>query len=1026
MRKWLPAVAFDRPVTVFMAVLALLALGILSWARIPVQMWPSGFDPSFLWIWVPYPNSSPRETDEAVVRVIEEQLSTVTGIKTLESGAESGSAWFQVEFHGSQDMGTAYNAVVDRMERALVDLPEDVGDYGVFKFNPDDQPVMWLGVSMPEGVDAHYVLTRVMQPRLERMPGVASIDVWGVGERRVYVDYDLERFMAHGVDLGELQGRLGADNLQMAGGRIEERGLLRYVRSLALLSDIDTLRDYPVRDDLVLADIADVRMRSVRESSFNRINGEDGASFAIKKESSANTAEVCRRVEAALAELEQDPRMEGVRFFTFFSQGDLIRESMDNLFNTLLMGGVLAVIVLFAFLREWRMTLLIALSIPLSLLITIGVLYFRGDSLNLLALMGLMLAVGMVVDNAIVVIEAIYRRRAEGMGLRAATVEGAAEVNLAILLSTATTMVVFLPIILMSENATFSFFMKVLGLPVVFALGASLLVALVFAPFATRFVRHAQVREDPRWLQWLTDRYERMLAWVLAHRADSAAALVAMLLVTVAVPMQQVGCTDAGDGNLNDFTIRFSVPREASIQDRDTIVQQVEEVVEANRERWGVRVYRSRLESDSYWGQLYVYLETDAPMSREDVMEDARKALPNDIPGVRTRVGWDDGGTGRPTNQLTVMINGEDMEVLDALSDEVIRVTEQLPGVIGSRKGYEVAGTDEIRLRVDRDALAHHRMDAMTVAQTVAWAMRGTRLEDMRQGEREVPVLTGLAVEDRGSIDVLGNFPVWSGQSGTQVPLRALTDVEVGKGPAMIRRINRRTGVKISIDLDKETTTEEMQDVVFPALQLLDLPRGYTIGPGLEREFQLEEDEAQQFALLLSVTFVFLLMGILLESFVLPLSIITTVPMAMMGALWGLWITDTPMDSMAAVGLVILVGVVVNNGIVLVDLVTQLRREGMERTEALLVAGRRRLRPILMTALTTIGGLIPMAVGSAAFIGIPYAPLGRIVIAGLATATVLTLIFVPFLYAVLDDLREAMWRWYTFVRSGALTPAGGT
>jgi HAE1 family hydrophobic/amphiphilic exporter-1 len=560
----MPALAYDRPVSALMLFVALLVVGFIAQSRIPLQMMPRGYEPHFLWVNVQYTGASPIEVDEEIVREVEAQLGTVPGIKSLNSNANNGSAGIGIEFHSSVDMDVAYNAVVDRMERALLDFPEGVDRYFIWKFNPDDEPILWIGVSLPEEVeDPHHVMTRVIEPQLQRIPGVAAMDSWGLPQRSVYIDYDREKVISHGVNLGDVQRRLSSDNFQMAGGKLRDHGELLYVRSLARIESVEDLRRFPVKTGVVLGDIADVQLRSAYSSSINRIAGQDGVAMAIRKESTANTVEVSRAIVEVLAELENDPRLSGAKFFTFFNQGELIEGSVNTLRNTMLTGGLFAVGILYLFLREWRMTLLISMSIPFSLLITVGVLYFRGDTMNLLSMMGLMLAVGMVVDNAIVVIETIYRRRAEGATLRDAAIDGTAEVNLAILMSTLTTMVVFLPLILMSESVEFSFFMGVLGFPVVFALAASLLVATYFAPLATRMVGSAEVKEDARWLAWLTRTYASAMGWVLRHRFDATVLLLAMGVLTIVVPYNNLPEGSGGGGNLNDFRIRFSVPLDA-------------------------------------------------------------------------------------------------------------------------------------------------------------------------------------------------------------------------------------------------------------------------------------------------------------------------------------------------------------------------------------------------------------------------------------------------------------------------------
>lgn len=1022
LRTWLPALSYDKPVTVLVGFLALLVIGLIAWTRIPVQMLPSGFEPRFLFVHVPYPGGAPLETDDRVIQPVLEQLSTVPGIRRLGTTASTGAAQFRIQFWGGTDMDDAYNTVVDRIERALPDLPEEVERYFVFAFNPDDSPILWIGVSFPDAVeDPYHLMTQVVQPRLERVDGVGSIDVFGVPRQVVAIDYERDKLFAHLIDLGGVQQRLSSDNFQLGSGRIVERGRVRPIRGLSALGSQDLAR-FPVRDSLVLSDIATIRAGGVLSSDLQRIDGEDAAALAIRKESGANTVEIAEAVRAELAVLEQDRRLLGARFHVFFDQGELVEGSVDTLTNTALTGGLFALGILFLFLREWRMTLLIAASIPLSLLLTVAGLYFLGFDLNLISLMGLMLAVGMVVDNAIVVVETIYRRRGEGAGLREAAVEGTGEVNLAIIASTATTMVVFLPVMLMTENADFSFFMTVMGLPVVLALAASLLVALVFAPLATRYIGAAQIKGDARWLVWLTGRYRAVLGFVLSRRTDTAIAVLAAGVLTFTIAVPGVQCDGGGDENLNDFEIRFTVPPQAGMSERDAILRRYEQMVESHREAWGVRVYRAELRSGRSMGELSVYLESDGPMAREDVMEAARAALPQDLPGVAGTIGWE-GGDGGGDQTLSLDVHGQDMGTLLAVGDEIVRRVEGLEGVIGARMDQERDGADEIQLRLHRDALARYAVNASQVGQTVAWSLRGTVLNPLREGEREIGLQSSFSLEDRSDIDTVLDFEIWSPERLAFIPIRVLTDVAFAKGPQAIHRTNGRTSVSVTVDLADGVKPPEVYPRIDAALEDMAFPRGTSWRKGDAFDMQMENDAALGLAMALSIAFVFLLMGMLFESFVLPLGVVTTIPMAMFGSMWGLYLTGTGMDTMAGVGLVILVGVVVNNGIVLVDLVTQLRADGMERTQALIEAGARRLRPILMTALTTICGLIPMALGSSSFIGIPYAPLGRTVISGLAVGTLLTLVLIPFLYAWLDDLAAGVRRWAGYVMRGPVAPA---
>ncbi len=998
MREWLPALALRRPVTVLMGLVAALVLGLVAYVRIPVQLMPDGFETRSMWLRVPYPNASPIETDERVVKVLREELSTLPGLKRLRTRASENSAGFGLEFHNDVAMDVSYNEVIDRIERALPDLPDEARDYRVFKFDPNDAAVLYAGITFDEQVEDPYgVVTDLVVPRLERVAGVAAVDTWGVPGRRLFVDYDREKLLALGVDVGDVQRRLQTDNVQLGSGRVVSEGRVRHVRGLARLDDAATLRAWPVRDGLALAAVADVSLRGVVSADIDRLDGKANGGLAVRKDAASNTVEVTRAVVAALEELEADPRLAGVNFAVWFDQGDVIQSSNDTLVTAALQGGALSVVVLLAFLRAWRMTLLISAAIPGSLLVTVGVLYLMGASLNLVAMMGLMLAVGMVVDNAIVVVEAIWRRRALGEGARSAAVGGAGDVGLAILASTSTTMATFLPVILMTERAEASFFLRALGTPVILALAASLLIALLVAPLATLWVPGSGVKPDPRWLDAIRTAYVRLLDAALARRWDTLVTLLAVLMLTGVVAGPAISCGGGGGSMMRQVRVGFSVPNRATPDEREDIVVALEEALEPERDRLGIEFVVAELDAYATQGDLELFLRDDAPMTLDEVADEVKKLLPKEIPGVRTWVGWD---ASSDKQRLTLPVYGENLRVLDE---------------IGAATEVEEDGSDEVRVLPDRDALARHGIDARVLATTVASALRGVFLDPLITTTGELDVEARISVADRSRVDQLLDFPVAT-PTGL-VPVRAVARVELGKGAGTIRRIDGRTSVEVTVDIARDAAREDVSAGLKATLAGMELPRGYSVDTDAWRADQAEEDSATMLALLMSVVFVFLLMGMLFESWILPLGILVTIPLAGVGAAWALVLTGTDLDTMAGVGMVVLVGVVVNNGIVLIDRVVSLRREGVEREEAVRRAGGERLRPILMTAVTTIVGLVPMALGSSDFVGIPYAPLGRVVIGGMVASTALTLVFLPWLYLVLDDLSGAAMAVWARLRS---------
>jgi HAE1 family hydrophobic/amphiphilic exporter-1 len=415
-------------------------------------------------------------------------------------------------------------------------------------------------------------------------------------------------------------------------------------------------------------------------------------------------------------------------------------------------------------------------------------------------------------------------------------------------------------------------------------------------------------------------------------------------------------------------------------------------------------------------GSTVVYLEnerTSEMMTREEAIEDAKENMP-EIPGASLYIGRGGSSSG-PSNTLNVYLHGEDTQTLEKLGNEVQRIITAVPDVIGVSSELEDGGGQEIRLDVDRQIANRFGISPNRIGRTVGFALRASPLPSFHDGDQEVDVVSRFQLDDRRDLNRLLDFPIWSASTNDVVPLRTLTRTGYAQGLGSIERINRVTSYPMSVDLAKGVSAQGAWASIEGALKAMKFPDGYSWSRKWNTEIDVEEKDARVLALVLSVTFVFLIMGILFESFLLPMSIVTTIPMAFLGAYWTLYITSTSLDMMGAVGFVILVGVVVNNGIVYIDLVTRLRNDGMDRIEALVEGGARRLRPILMTALTTIFGLMPMAVGNSSFVGMPYSPLGRVVAGGLATGTILTLFLLPFLYTILDDMRDTARNWLAHI-----------
>ena len=1022
----LPRLSLDRPVSVIMAVAALLVVGVVAYTRIPLDLVPGGLEGDRLYVRAGYADASPAEVEREVTRPLEEAIATVPRVGRVISGANRGGAWANVQFLPGTDMHEAYADLRDRIDRAMPELPEEIERVQVLRWNQDDWPVMWIGASLKgEFVDPFQLLDVHVRPALQRIEGVGTVEVRGEEARQVRIELDLGRLRGHGVEPYEVGRRLASLNFALPGGRVMEGGRRIHVRSLGRFESLDQVRQLIVDDEhgLRLGDVAEVALKPPKQDWFTRIDGRPALGIEVMKASGGNLVEISRGVRARLAQLQRRPHLEGVDFEIFWDQGEHIVESVDNLKSTGLWGGLFAALVLLFFLRAARMTLIITLAIPLSVTATVATIYFLGWSLNLITMMGLMLSLGLVVDNAIVIVENIHRRRQEGAGPREASIRGAGEVGLAVTMATLTTVVVFLPLILMSGDEEFAFIMLRLGGPVIVGLLASLIIALLIVPLAAQRIGTSG-GGDPRIIARGRAAYERVLAWVLTHRLDTTL-LVLAAMASMQIPMQGLERTDGGSRNQKDIWLAFRMPEGQTIEAADHFIAGVEDTLLSHRESYGLRLVETW--SSNSRGRIHLILEEDESndwyavawndllesaglrhsphMDYVEVLEDIEERL-RMPPGFEMRINWRDGGGG--DTAVSVNLHGPDTDRLVELSREVERRLERIPGLLSVQTDVD-RGATELRVRLDRAQVRRYGLDPRVISGNISYALRGRELTRMHTDDgREVSVFFQLREADRQSLHQLRSL-TFRAPGGHEIPLETLARLEVAQGLGGIRRENRQTVLAVTA-----ATTEAGAGTLFEqvdeAMAGFETPRGYRWDKGERFQRLQQQEDSRMFALILSVTFVFLLMGVLFESFVLPLSVIVAIPFSFLGVFWTLYLTKTPFDMLSGIGTVILVGVVVNNAIVLIDLANRLRAEGHDRFEALMEAGRHRFRPILMTTFTTIFGLLPMAVGNARMIGMPYAPLGRTMMGGLLASMVLTLIIVPLCYTFFDDLRQLLRR----------------
>ncbi|MDX1518321.1 MAG: efflux RND transporter permease subunit, partial [Woeseiaceae bacterium] len=753
---------------------------------------------------------------------------------------------------------------------------------------------------------------------------------------------------------------------------------------------------------LRLGDVANIELRTPERNYGRHLDRDYAIGVAINKTTGSNLVDVTDRVIAEVEEIGRLPQMQGINLFPLDNQGDSVRDSLTDLLNAGLVGGLLAIVVLYLFLRQVTTTLIVIAAIPFSLLITLGALYFAGLSLNILSMMGLMLAVGMLVDNGVVVTESIFRHRAAAPDKPVeATIAGVREVGLAVIAGTATTIIVFAPIIF-GARSDMTVFLTHVAVTIIVALGASLLLAQTLIPMLAARVDIPPQPKSGAFLDRLTQRYTKSLRWELNHPWWTALGIVLICVIGVLPMVLQLVKVDMFPQDVGRrLFMPYHIEGQHSLERIEATVDTIEEYLYSRQEEFNIRSVYSYYDQGRAESTLLLTDEDDATLSTIEIIELIEKDLPTIAIG-KPSFQFDQQGGGEG---FSLQLSGDSTALLNELGIEVARTLSSIEGLNDIRSDAE-AGEKEVRVSIDRDRAAANGLTAATIAQTISLAMRGENLREFRGETGEIAMRIAFRDNDRQSVEQLADLPLFTPE-GRRVPLGSVAPLHVGRSPDTIRRTDRQTAVILSATLGDDATMDSVRPKVEALMDQIDLPPGYSwkFGRGFERQ-----DDTQQMMMqniLLGIACIFLVMAALFESLLLPFSIILgSILFSVFGVFLFFAATGTTFSFMAMIGIMILIGVVVNNGIVLVDHINNLRNAGVLRMEAILTAGRDRLRPILMTVATTIVGLTPLALGTTQIggDGPPYYPMARAIIGGLAFSTVVSLLVVPALYVYFDNL----------------------
>ena len=1021
--------AVERRVTMTMAVIGIFVLGYLSLMRLPLEFMPS-FSSNSMWIRAPYDSSSPEEVEREIVRPLEDILGTINGVDTLTANASANEGSVSITFKDDVDMDLAAVEVRDRIDRVRHLLPDDLRHIRIRRWQSTDMPVYRFHLSADWGKDRLYDFTEhVIQRRLERLEGVASVEVWGIRKRELQVQLHPARMQAAGVDSRDVNSVLRNNHINVSGGYIKEGPRKLTVRSVGEFQTVEEIEKLPIGTRGVrgirIRDIADVAYTYPRQESFNFLNDKEAVTLSVFKSSTANLLDVVDAAKAELARIEAMPQAAGLSTRVLHDVSVDVRQGLGQLRNAGLLGGLLAVVFLFLFLRKVRTTALVALAIPISIVLTFVILYFLRElgvvttTINVVSLMGLMLAVGMLVDNSVVVIESISRHLTDlGEDAKTAALRGTSAVAMPIIASTLTTMCVFIPMIFLANTSGgFMRFMLDIGITICIVMVSSLLVALTVVPMVAAVLLRGENTNESKLTVALSAGYGHVIGFTMKHRFVFFVGILGMLYGSYKL-LGTIERTFTPRTMERQISINVDTPRSYSLEETQALYAEVTSLLNEHRVELDISdvVYRySRTGGRSRGGfrgrrrfDIYLVNEEQSKRSVREVRDEIRELLPAKA-GVDFKIAQSTGHGGRGGGfGINLDLKGDDMAVLELVAERVVATLEGTSWARDVDSSLD-SGTDEIHVSVDRERALQSGLSTQAVAFAISNALSSRPIGRIAADDREVDIVVQFREEDRSTLDQLKKMPIMA--SDARLPIGAMAAFEVEQGRRRIERENKRPKLSITANTNTAGASFRMMGQVTEIMNDISLPPGYEWGFGRSWRHAQQDWSSALFAFIFALGLIYLIMSALFESFVQPFTIMFSIPFAFIGVGIVLKLTSQPLDNMANMGLIILVGVVVNNAIVLIAHINHLRWQGMLRDEAIVVGGRHRLRPILMTAMTTVLGLLPM-VAPLIFPGVlgttegragNWAPVGLVILAGLTTSTFLTLVIIPTIYSLVDD-----------------------
>ncbi len=991
----LAAFALRKPVTICMIFISLLIFGVATSRLLPLEKFP-GIDIPQMMVQIPYNDATPAEIERMITRPVEEAIATMSGIKRLQASSFENRAEIFVEFAWDANIKAKSIEAREKIDAIRDELPDDVERVLVYKFNTNDMPIFQLRVSSDRDLsNAYDLLDRNLKRVIERVPGVSRVELYGVEKKQISVRLIPERITSLHIDTDQLGQRLRAANFSMSAGHFFANDQKYMVNPQGEFTDMRDVEQLYVAPGIMLKDIATISFELPERNEGRHLDRTYAVGFNIFSESSSNLVEVSRQVMQVIEKAKDDPAFNGINLFVMDDVADSVTSSLSNLIEAGLVGALLSIVVLYLFLRQLSTTLLVVLSVPFSICITLGVMYLFDYSLNILSLMGLMLAVGMLVDNAVVVTESIFQQREHHSNAETATKVGVGKVSLAVIAGTTTTAIVFLPNIV-GVKIDVTVFLEHVAIAICISLFASLLIAQTLIPLLASKMKAPKVLASgtPGYIK----RYRAILNWTMQNQRKSALIAV-FILVSTLIPINVISSDDEGNDDQGRIWLNYHITQNFTLDEVEKTVDKMEAYLYANQEKFFIKQVYTYYQPGFAVSNLT--LQEDLPVPVSEIKRRIKEEMPQFV-RARPSFRWNDGNGGGV--RLTLL--GESSDQLRTIADRVVTVLGNVDGLIDVKADVG-SERQELQINIDRQKAFKIGLNAQEVANLIATALRGNNLRTFRYGEAgeiNVKLLYGKSVQE--SLSALRNLNI-AYNDGRNITLDMVANITVAPQLSQINRYYRQTALSIGANLEEGTTMEQARERIETAMQYIALPSGYdwTLDGGFRR--QDEAFAVMQMNMLLAVCMIYIVMAALFESILLPTAVISSLLFSITGVFWAYMITGTSMSVMGMIGMLILMGIVVNNGIVLVDRINQLLNEGESLLNAVVDGCSSRIRPILMTVATTVLGLIPLALGSTRIggDGPTYAPMAIAIIGGLLFSTLTSLFLVPLAYVLLLKVR---------------------